>query len=541
MALIVKYKFQNVDADGNSITLLPQFPSGVNYTKTDVVEGNITTRVIETDDLSKVTYIRFGCDEATYVAGAWEYLTEILDINISYVNTFNRMFRGCKLLNKINVSNWDTKSVTSMENMFYGCKQLTQLDVSNWDTSSVGSMAGMFHTCIQLTQLDVSKWVTSKVANMGYMFYSCSQLTRLDLSNWDTSSVANMNTMFGVCSQLTQLDLSNWDTSNVISMYNMFANCSQLTQLDVSNFDTSKATNMQNMFNGCKVENVGLIYCSKDTIDKLANCITSPCNFYVTNKTYTSPNSLVKYVMYREDKKRIVYYNDETQTWEKPVLRQWDSIEKHSDGKYYYHKRSGEVVLNGGEAWNKASDFADTIRFYNNPTLKHKSQGLCISDKFNVLANGNISNTEGIVIGVSYGINIEISKSKLSTQDVAGFKTWLKANPTTVVYQLAEEKVYECTDLDLITYANETNLLVKSGVLNPKVTLKVHQNITNIITILQEKVSVLENVFIQGLKQVLAGDMQSLAYMLYPEDFENIEQSIDETSLGEQQDDPTDE
>ena len=99
MALIVKYKFQNVDTNGNSVTLLPQFPSGVSYTKTDVVEGNITTRVIETDDLSKVTYIRFGCNEATYVVGAWEYLTEILDINISYVNTFNRMFRGCKLLN----------------------------------------------------------------------------------------------------------------------------------------------------------------------------------------------------------------------------------------------------------------------------------------------------------------------------------------------------------------------------------------------------------------------------------------------------------
>ena len=85
MALIVKYKFQNVDTNGNSVTLLPQFPSGVNYTKTDVVEGNITTRVIETDDLSEVTYIRFGCNENTYVTGAWEYLTEILDINISYV------------------------------------------------------------------------------------------------------------------------------------------------------------------------------------------------------------------------------------------------------------------------------------------------------------------------------------------------------------------------------------------------------------------------------------------------------------------------
>jgi hypothetical protein len=120
---------------------------------------------------------------------------------------------------------------------------------------------------------------------------------------------------------------------------------------------------MSNIFSDCKVENVGLIYCSKDTIDKLANCIISPCNFYVTNKTYTSPNPLVKYVMYREDKKQILYYDTETQTWEKPVLREWDSIEKHSDGTYYYHKRCEEMVLNGSESWGKASDFADTIRF----------------------------------------------------------------------------------------------------------------------------------------------------------------------------------
>ena len=58
------------------------------------------------------------------------------------------------------------------------------------------------------------------------------------------------------------------------------------------------------------------------------------------------------YTPHQADKKRLLYYNNETQTWEKPILRQWDSIEKHSDGKYYYHQRSGEVVLNGSEEWD---------------------------------------------------------------------------------------------------------------------------------------------------------------------------------------------
>ena len=33
-----------------------------------------------------------------------------------------------------------------------------------------------------------------------------------------------------------------------------------------------------------------------------------------------------EYTPYQSDKKRLLYYSNETQTWEKPILRQWDSI-----------------------------------------------------------------------------------------------------------------------------------------------------------------------------------------------------------------------
>ena len=90
-------------------------------------------------------------------------------------------------------------------------------------------------------------------------------------------------------------------------------------------------------------------------------------------------------------------------------------------------------------------------------------------------------------------IDIRILKSRLSTQDVQGFKLWLQANPVTVVYQLAQEEVYECTNLDLITYPKETNLIVNSGAIQPKITLKVLSNVSNVVKFLQEKVSILEN------------------------------------------------
>lgn len=128
-------------------------------------------------------------------------------------------------------------------------------------------------------------------------------------------------------------------------------------------------------------------------------------------------------VFHQSDKKRLLFYNNETQTWEKPILREWDSIEKHSDGKYYYHVRSKEGdYVEGDESLND-----------------------CITDL------------------------------------------------TVSVKKLAEEKVYECTNIDLITYANETNYIVNCGAIVPKTTLKVHNNISNVVSLLQKKVSILES------------------------------------------------
>lgn len=52
------------------------------------------------------------------------------------------------------------------------------------------------------------------------------------------------------------------------------------------------------------------------------------------------------------DKKKILYYDADTQAWKKPILREWDSIEKYSDGKYYYHKRSEERVYQENDETN---------------------------------------------------------------------------------------------------------------------------------------------------------------------------------------------
>ena len=209
---------------------------------------------------------------------------------------------------------------------------------------------------------------------------------------------------------------------------------------------------------------------------------------------------------YQSDKKRLLYYNEETQTWEKPILREWDSIEKHADGKYYYHQRSAEVVLNGSENWNNDENsstispatYRQSIQFdaidIPSASFNTKTSPNIISDLLPTVIFGDVYSYNHIGISISgtgsIGTHIIINNNFI---DVTELKQWLQANNLTLVYQLAEEKVYECTNIDLITYNGETNFIVESGVLSPKTTLKVHSNISNVVSLLQKKVSLLES------------------------------------------------
>jgi surface protein len=87
--------------------------------------------------------------------------------------------------------------------MFANASSLTSLNVSNWDTSKVISMNGMFNNASSLTSLDVSNWDTSSVTRMSSMFDGASALTTIYASDkFDTSAVTNSTDMFAGASRL---------------------------------------------------------------------------------------------------------------------------------------------------------------------------------------------------------------------------------------------------------------------------------------------------------------------------------------------------
>ncbi|MBQ2230219.1 MAG: BspA family leucine-rich repeat surface protein, partial [Oscillospiraceae bacterium] len=173
--------------------------------------------------------------------------------NTSSVTNMGSMFAHCSNLKSLTLpESFDTSSVTNMGSMFALCSGLTSLDLTGWDTSSVTDMSYMFESCGGLTSLDLSRWNTSSVKNMRDMFHNCYSLTSLDLSGWNTSSVTDMSEMFNTCYRLTSLDLSGFDTSSVTDMTLMFSYSSKLTTIFVSNLWSATHVSGWEMFYGCK-------------------------------------------------------------------------------------------------------------------------------------------------------------------------------------------------------------------------------------------------------------------------------------------------
>ena len=239
------------------------------------------------------------------------------------------------------------------------------------------------------------------------------------------------------------------------------------------------------------------------------NIVTSPSNakymrctikrsdfeqgFQIVRGTQTT-----KYTPHQSDKKQILFYNSNGELEPIQELHEWDSIEKHSDNKWYYHKRSGKVVLNGSENWifSRASDVGTSV--FEITKTDYKPTGLILSDKFKTIKyTTSIFKKELEGIYTHYDTNVgkigmAIDNSKLSTQDVQGFKQWLQANNVTVVYQLAKEEVYELAPLHLDSYANETLILCNSGAISPKMEFSITSHINELVKAYGERVNLLE-------------------------------------------------
>ena len=87
-------------------------------------------------------------------------------------------------------------------------------------------------------------------------------------------------------------------------------------------------------------------------------------NAKVGNETPISKEVLKNVFIYHQsDKKQILFYNENGELEPIQELHEWDSIEKHSDNKWYYHKRSGKRSYQAEDENNSSyiTDMTNTV------------------------------------------------------------------------------------------------------------------------------------------------------------------------------------
>lgn len=181
----------------------------------------------------------------------------------------------------------------------------------------------------------------------------------------------------------------------------------------------------------------------------------------------------------------MLYYKNESNEWLKPVLRSLpngikDTIEKHNDGKYYYHKRCGEMTLGNNLDFLAFNDSKENTNYVGVciPGMKLGNNLPLICNRFNTEVYSESKDYEYIytwTINSRPLVYIHFLKNKGNSMDA--IKQWIHSNNVTIVFELAKEEIYECSPIDLQTFDGTTTLSIESGPICPKTSVSVVSDI----------------------------------------------------------------
>lgn len=228
-----------------------------------------------------------------------------------------------------------------------------------------------------------------------------------------------------------------------------------------------------------------------------------------------------EYEPYKDDKKDILI---------KEPLRSVGNIsdELYEDnGQVKINRYVKEYTFTGDENVMFNNYNGDYILFYFEKKDAKKINFAPTCNNFKGFGGQVVGNEQFEFINQSQNGNIfyiNILKSKLTTQNVEGFKAWLKANPTTIIYQLAEpttEIVENCVDIDLKTFNEKTYVSFENAISGTS-SFKAPVNAAATISRLNR-----ENRALEEENKTLRQDFESTTLSLTDSDLELVKQNVD--------------
>lgn len=219
------------------------------------------------------------------------------------------------------------------------------------------------------------------------------------------------------------------------------------------------------------------------------------------NKIQVEPGTIsTEYQSYQEDKKDILI---------KEPLRSigdFSDVMYEDNGQVKVYREAGQYTFTGEEAITKENTLTNITRFYIDIPCKN------IINTRNIICNNFNSNGtwwDRDEIGMYWDTSIQgrlwfhIKNGEFN--DFEAFRNFLKANPTTIVYQLATPitELYEnCIDIDLDTYQDKTYFNILNS-LPGTLDFKVPSNIGSVVQNMAKEVNniwdVINNLLVPSL------------------------------------------
>ncbi|MDK0630032.1 hypothetical protein P5E75_08210 [Clostridium perfringens] len=253
--------------------------------------------------------------------------------------------------------------------------------------------------------------------------------------------------------------------------------------------------------------------------------------FLGINYTVTDYNNLIikpqleegtkttDYKQYKEDKKDILLETFGLDGGLKSLNSTFDEI---NSIKLKVIKRIEMLVLNGKGNWVINTQRENFIRFQLEISKKPANSGTTKIISDTIPSNGDVFDKPTIFSYTTHGIIVGIEKSKLNTHDLDGFKTWLKANPVTVYYELAEPVETPLGESINVKTFNERTYVSFENAISGTSSFKAPVNTVATIARLNR-----ENRALEEENKNLKQDFESTTLTLIDSDLELVKQNVD--------------
>lgn len=118
---------------------------------------------------------------------------DVVDLDLQYID-FSKVTTISGMLSEnsiksIVIRNMNTLNINIMSFVFYNIQILTELDLSDWYTPNVTSVQYMFALNSKLETVDIRNFDLTKCSSANYIFQSCSKLHTLRLDNCSNDTI----------------------------------------------------------------------------------------------------------------------------------------------------------------------------------------------------------------------------------------------------------------------------------------------------------------------------------------------------------------